>query len=84
MRFASLRNGHAEGAPPSSTADRLILMAYNLVWWLPVVLPVLGLVSYTVGLVAFLIITVVRAMVNLYRNNLMPVERAQHFPLRLP
>lgn len=84
MRFASLRTGHAEGAPPLSTADRLILVAYNLVWWVPVVLPVLGLVSYTFGLVGFLVITMVRAMVNLYRNNLMPVERAQRFPLRLP
>ena len=84
MRFASLRDSQANGAPPSSTADRVILVAYNLVWWIPVVLPVLGLISYTAGLVGFLIITMVRAMVNLYRNNVMPVERAQRFPLRSP
>lgn len=84
MRFASLRNGQAKGAPPSSVADRMILVAYNFVWWVPVVLPVLGLISYTAGLVGFLIISMARAMVNLYRNNVMPVERAQRFPLRSP
>ena len=84
MRFASLRTSQAKGAPPSSAADRVILVAYNLVWWVPVVLPVLGLISYTAGLVGFLIVTIVRAMVNLYRNNVMPVERAQRFPLRSP
>ena len=84
MRFASLRRSQAQGAPPSSAADRVILVAYNLVWWVPVVLPVLGVISYTAGLVGFLIVTIVRAMVNLYRNNVMPVERAQRFPLRSP
>ena len=84
MRFASLREGQGKGAVPSSAADRMTLVAYNLVWWVPVVLPVLGLISYTAGLVGFLIITVVRALVNLGRTNLMPVERAQRFPLRSP
>lgn len=48
------------------------------------VLTVLGMVSYEVGLVGFLAVTMVRALVNLYRNNVMPVERAQFFPLRSP
>ena len=59
-------------------------MTYNVVWWLPVALPLLGLISYTAGLVLFLAISLIRAGVNLYRNNVMPLEAAVRFPLRSP
>ena len=84
MRFAWLRTEDETEPPPPSTADRLILVAYNLIWWVPVVLAVLGLISYAAGLVGFLTITMARAVVNLYRNNVMPIDRAQRFPLRSP
>jgi len=63
---------------------RLLFVAYNLIWWLPVVLPLLGIVSYQAGFIGFLLITVFRAVTNLYRNNVLSVEAAQRFPLRSP
>jgi len=85
MRFAWLRTNYgSEAEQPSSGADRAILVAYNVVWWVPVVSTVLGITSYTTGLVIFTAGTIARAMINLYRNNIMPLEQAQDFPLRLP
>jgi hypothetical protein len=82
VRFARLRN--EDEHPAETPFDRVVFVTYNVVWWIPVVLTVLGMVSYEVGLVGFLAVTTVRALVNLYRNNVMPVERAQFFPLRSP
>ena len=82
MRFARLRN--EDEHPAETPFDRVVFVTYNVVWWIPVVLTVLGMVSYEVGLVGFLAVTTVRALVNLYRNNVMSVERAQFFPLRSP
>ena len=85
LRFAWLRSTRGlEPHRPPTSADRLILVGYNAVWWVPLALVVAGLVSYRVGLLAFLAVSVSRAAVNLYRTNIMPVERALSFPLRLP
>ena len=67
-----------------STGARLIYISYNVIWWLPVVLVVLGVWSYRTGAVVFVVITFLRALVNLYRNNVLSVEAAQRFPLRAP
>jgi len=85
MRFAWLRTKSAHGheAAPS-TSDRTIVIVYNAVWWIPVVLPVFGVISYTAGLVSFMAITIARALLNLYRNNVLSVEQGERFPLRLP
>lgn len=61
-----------------------MLIAYNVAWWVPVVLPILGVMSYRVGFLAFLAVTVVRALVNGYRINFMPVAAAERLPLRSP
>lgn len=85
MRFAWLLG--KDGSEPASTmsrAGRLLFVAYNVVWWVPVVLAVFGVVSYRSAYVGFLVITVFRAVVNLYRTNVLPVEVAQDFPLRSP
>ena len=85
MRFAWLRTKEGLVQPPfMSSADRVMLVAYNLVWWVPVVLTVLGVLSYRAGSLGFLAIIVFRAATNLYRNNVLPVEAAQRFPLRSP
>lgn len=47
-------------------------------------MPILGVISYRVGFVAFLAITVVRALINGHRINIMPVAAAERLPLRQP
>lgn len=64
--------------------ERSALVAYNLVWWVPLVLPILRVMSYRQGFVAFLAITSLRALINSYRMNVMPVAAAERFPLRQP
>ena len=84
MRFAWLRSEEGREAPVATSAERVTLVAYNAVWWIPVVLPVLGVISVRAGFVAFLVITVVRALINAYRINVMPVAAAERLPLRQP
>ncbi len=67
-----------------TSVNRLVFVAYNLIWWVPVILAVLGIVSFWAGAFGFLILNMVRAAVNVYRNNSLPVEAAQRFPLRSP
>ena len=85
MRFALLQTKRGTQTQSlTSTTRRMILVGYNVVWWVPVVLAAAGLTSYKTGLLSFLATTVARALVNLYRNNLLPEERAENFPLRSP
>ena len=67
-----------------TSVDRMVFVAYNVIWWVPVILAVLGIVSFWAGSLGFLIMNMLRAAVNAYRNNLLPVEAAQRFPLRSP
>jgi hypothetical protein len=85
MRFAWLREKSGNDDPvEQSLGNRLILIAYNLVWWIPIILPFTKVIDYRTGFVAFLIITVVRAIANLIRNNVLPPEQGERFPLRAP
>lgn len=85
MRFAWLRTEQEiADTQASGGADRFLHVAYNVIWWVPVALPLIGATSYFAGLVAFLTVTFVRAAVNVYRVNIMPVDRADRFPLRSP
>jgi len=84
MRFAWLRKQEGSEDPAMTPAARLIYIGYNVIWWLPVVLVILGFWSYRAGAVGFAVVTVVRALANLYRNNMLSVEAARRFPLRSP
>ncbi len=84
MRFAWLRTREGRDTPSQTSGERLTLIAYNAVWWIPVVLPILGVISARAGFMAFLAITVVRALVNAYRINIMPVAAGERLPLRQP
>ena len=84
MRFAWLRKKQGLEDPKMSTSARLIYIGYNVIWWLPVVLVVLGVWSYRAGAVAFVVVTAFRALALLYRNNVLSIEAAQRFPLRSP
>ena len=67
-----------------SGGERFIYIGYNVVWWSPIALVVLGIWSYRTGAVGFVVVTVLRALANLYRNNVLSLEAAQRFPLRSP
>ncbi|MGD8599089.1 MAG: hypothetical protein PVJ26_18885, partial [Anaerolineae bacterium] len=85
MRFAWLReqSGDPTPAQPSAT-NRLIVIVYNLIWWVPIVLGFFKVIDYQTAFVAFLIITIFRAIANVIRNNVLTPEQAQTFPLRSP
>jgi len=85
MRFAWLRQNSANpvSVKPSAT-NRLIFIAYNVVWWIPILLPFTGIIDYRTGFSAFFVITIIRAGVNLYRNNALEPAQAENFPLRAP
>jgi hypothetical protein len=85
MRFAWLREKSGDPAPPQpSVINRFILIAYNVVWWVPIVLGFTKVIDYRIGFVAFLIITIFRALANGVRNNVLPPEQGERFPLRAP
>jgi len=85
MRFAWLRQNSANpvSAKPSAT-NRTIFIAYNVIWWIPILLPFTGLINYRTGFIAFFVITVIRAGANVYRNNFLALEQAENFPFRSP
>ncbi|MFW2340295.1 MAG: hypothetical protein ACN4GK_09620 [Acidimicrobiia bacterium] len=84
MRFAWLSKKQGLEDPKMITGARLIYIGYNVIWWLPVVLVVLSVWSYRAGAVGFVVVTVFRALANLYRNNVLSIEAARRFPLRAP
>jgi hypothetical protein len=83
MRFAWPRKNSASyvSVKPSFT-NRLIHIAYNVVWWIPIVLPFTQTIDYRTGFIAFFAVTIIRAGVNLFRNNVLKPEQAENFPLR--
>jgi hypothetical protein len=85
MRFAWLReNSGEEVSAEQSYLNRAINIAYNAIWWVPIVLPFTRIIDYQTGFIAFLIITIIRAAANLFRNNVLNLEQAESFPLRAP
>ena len=85
MRFAWLRENAANYVSvKQSFANRLTFIAYNVVWWIPIVLPFTKTIDYRTGFVAFFVVTIIRAAANLYRNNVLKPEQAESFPLRAP
>ena len=85
MRFAWLRKNAADDTSVTlSTSNRLALAVYNLVWWVPIVLPITKTIDYDTGFIAFTAITAVRLSANLYRNNVLTLEQAERFPFRAP
>ena len=85
MRFAWQRKDSAnQDSVKQSFPSRLIFIAYNVVWWIPVVLPFIKIIDYRTGFIAFFVVTMIRAGANLYRNNVLKPEQAESFPLRSP
>ena len=83
MRFAWLRKNSANpGSVKQSFSNRFAYIAYNVVWWIPIVLAFTKIIDYRTAFLAFFVITIIRAGVNLYRNNVLNLEQAESFPLR--
>jgi hypothetical protein len=83
MRFAWLRSkSTSQDSVKQSSFNRLVFIIYNVVWWIPIVLAITKAIDYRTAFVAFFVITLVRACVNLYRNNVLDPELAERFPLR--
>jgi len=85
MRFAWLReNSDDQVSARPSLLNRLIFIAYNLIWWLPILLGFTKVIDYRAAFISFLVITIVRAIANVIRNNVLTLEQAEIFPFRAP
>ena len=85
MRFAWLREKSEDSVSAQPSAiNLLILIAYNVIWWIPILLGFTKVIDYRTALIAFLVITIIRAIANLIRNNLLTLEQAELFPFRAP
>jgi hypothetical protein len=59
-------------------------VAYNIIYWIPIILPFTPIIDYLTGFIAFFVVIIIRAIANLIRNNLLTLEQAEIFPLRIP
>jgi len=85
MRFAWLRENSDEPAPAQpGPLNRIVHLVDNLVWWVPILLGFTRVLDYRVAFVTFFAITMVRAIANLVRNNLLTLEQAELCPFRSP
>jgi hypothetical protein len=83
MRFAWDNKDSADDIPAKeSSIRRVIYIAYNLIWWIPIVLAVFKIIDYRIAFIALFVLTIIRAVVNLYRNNMLNPVQAVSFPLR--
>ncbi len=83
MRFAWLNKDSDNDRPiEQNLTRRLIYIAYNIFWWIPIVLAVTKIIDYWMAFIALFVLTAIRAVVNLYRNNVLNPERGESFPLR--
>jgi hypothetical protein len=87
MRFAWIRKNSADPVPVKLRFTHplnLIFVAYNVIYWIPLVLPFTTIIDYRTGFIAFFVVIIIRAVANLYRNNVLKPEQAENFPLRIP
>ena len=83
MRFAWINKDSANDVPTEqSSINRVIYIVYNLIWWIPIVLAVFKIIDYRTAFIALFILTAIRAVVNLFRNNALNPKQAENFPLR--
>jgi len=67
-----------------SLSNRIIVVVYNFIWWIPIAFPFLDVVDYRKSAIIFFLVTAARAFTNLYRVNVLKLEQAVNFPLRSP
>ena len=85
MRFAWQRkNSTDEISSNQSSTGRIIYITYNVIYWLPIVLTVTKVIDYRTGFITFSLILIIRAIANLYRNNVSMADKGEYFALRSP
>ena len=87
MRFALLRKKSGNPIPSKLRLTHpfnLIYLAYNIIYWVPIILPLTGVIDYRAGFILFFIVIIIRGIANLVRNNVLLIEQAEKFPLRSP
>ena len=83
MRFAWQRKNSPDYVPvQQGCAVRLIRLAYNVVWWVPIVLTLVKVMDYRTGFILVIVLTLVRLAANVYVNNVLTAEQAEGFPFR--
>jgi hypothetical protein len=85
MRFAWLRKKSGNSVPAKLKASHplnLAYLAYNAVYWVPIILTFARVMDYRTGFIAFFAVILVRSAANLARNNVIKPEIAETFPLR--
>jgi len=78
------KNLGGQGSAKLRSTNRLIFIAWNVIYWIPLILPFTTLIDYRTGFVSFFALIIVRAIANVYRNNFLTLEQAERFPLRVP
>jgi hypothetical protein len=87
LRFKWLRKNSADPIPAKLRFFdplNLIFLTYNIVYWIPIILPFTAIIDYRMGFIVFFLIIIIRGIANSYRNNFLEWERAEIFPLRIP
>ncbi len=85
MRFAYLREKSGKDKKiENGTINLIIMIVYNVVWWLPIILSFSKVMEYKTGFISFFVITIIRAIFNLFRNNILKGDTAEKFPFRAP
>lgn len=87
MRFAWQRQQQRQGTPLKKGFTHpinLVLVAYNVVWWVPIILGFTKVIDYRAAFIAFLAVTAMRLVANIIRNNVLASDKAAGFPLRSP
>ena len=87
MQLAWQRKKSAGDAPSKRVFTHplnLIMVAYNVAWWIPIILPFTNTIDYRTGFIAFFVVSLIRLVANFIRNNALKPEQAESFPLRAP
>jgi hypothetical protein len=83
MRFAWQRKNSPDYASvKQGCAVQLLRLAYNVIWWVPIVLTLVKVMDYRTGFILVIVLTLVRLAANVYVNNTLTAEQAEGFPFR--
>ena len=61
----------------------LILVSYNVIWLVSIILPFTRVIDYRTGFIVFFVVTVIRLVFNLLRNNILTLQQAESIPFRM-